>query len=258
MLHRMNRWDELTGPIAQRLREILHEAANVAHTENGLRFDPEELGDDALIYGLSTTKNARYLAAQGVDDAGLEDVHVCERGRIWWLEVQRGGRPAVRVYFYKAPPAARSLLDVRFDDAEIKKELGTSNGRQLELFNRSGEDGNAELLNVVVVHFGDPVAGLEKLEVGAPFIFRDEVAWDWYERFDEIEDAAAESPVEEPALGDDGKGFEGLRLVAEDEADDAQDTEEEMERGTSEFEALGLREDQDDQDQETDADQEQQ
>jgi hypothetical protein len=247
MLRSMSRWDELiTGPRADALRALLCKAAEIAHTENGARFDPDDLGDDALIYGLCTTHNARHLASRLVEDAALEGVVVCERGRVWWLEIQRDDGMAVRVYFYKAPPGARTVHGSRLDDAEIKKELSTSNGRQLALFNRTGGAGNAQLLNVIVVHFGDPVAGLEKLDVGAPYVADDEIAWDWHERFDAAElSTEEETPAISPALGDEGAGDAGLRLVS-DGSDDAGGQERPaaeagLEPATSEFEALGLR-----------------
>ena len=171
-------------PRADALRELLCKAAAVAHRENGARFDPEDLGDEALMYGLGTTINARHLAGRAIEDADLDGVAVCEHGKVWWLEIQREDGTAVRAYFYKAPPGARTVHDLRLDDTEIKKELSTSNGQQMALFNRSGEEGNAELLNILVVHYGDPVTGLEKLDVGAPYVNGDEIAWDWYERFD--------------------------------------------------------------------------
>jgi hypothetical protein len=113
MLQHMNRWDELIGGFrADARRELLCRAAAVAHAENGTRFEPEDLGDEALIYGLSTTINARHLAGRSVEEAELEGVAVCEHGRVWWLEIQRSDGTAVRVYFYKAPPSARTVHDL--------------------------------------------------------------------------------------------------------------------------------------------------
>lgn len=254
MLRRMNRWNDLIiGPRADELRALLCDAAAIAHTENGARHDPEDLGDDALIYGICTTHNARHVAARFVEDSDLEDVAVCENGRVWWLEIQRREGAAVRVYFYKAPPGAHTVWDLRLDDAEIKKELSSSNGRQIELFNRSGGEGNAQLLNLIVVHYGDSVTGLEKLDVGAPYVTVDGIAWDWYERFDRVEPStAAMGSAVSPSLGDDGAGFAGLRLVTplDSAAHDAADEQDSQiaakaaaESATSEFEALGLRED---------------
>jgi hypothetical protein len=247
MLRRMSRWDELIGGSrADALRELLCKAAAVAHSENGARFDPEDLGDEALIYGLSTTINARHLAGRFVEDADLEGVTLCEHGRVWWLEIQRPDGTAVRAYFYKAPPSARTVHDLRLDDTEIKKELSTSNGQQIALFNRSGGEGNAQLLNIVVVHYGDPVTGIEKLDVGAPYVTGKEIAWDWYERFDSDAASADGTPSSTPPpLGDDGAGYDGLRLVP-NEVEPASEsygpaTTAGTERATSEFDALGLR-----------------
>lgn len=243
----MGSWDEsVGGSRASVLRELLCKAAAVSHRANGARFEPEELGDDGLMYGLATTTNARHLAARAVETADLNGVAVCERGKVWWVEVQRDDSTAVRVFFYKAPPAARTVHDLRLDDTEIKKELSTSNGQQIALFNRSGGEGNAELANIVVVHYGDPITGLEKLDVGAPYVNRDEIAWDWYERLDsDAESGDGNLPLGPPQLGDDGAGYNGLRLVPR-EAEPAEERNRpaasaETEPATSEFEALGLR-----------------
>jgi hypothetical protein len=211
------------------------------------RFD-KDLGDEALLYGLNATFNARYLARRFIEEAALDGVAVGERGRVWWLEIQREGGCAVRVYFYKASPSARSIHDLCLDDAEIKKELSASNGQQMALFNRSGGEGNAELLNIVVAHWGDPATGLEKLEVGAPYLIGDEIVWDWYERFDsDAASADGTPPTSPPPLGDDGSDYEGLRLVPKEakpaEEDYGPAAEAESEPATSEFEALGLRDD---------------
>lgn len=240
----MSRWDELIGePRATLLRMMLCEAAAIAHTENAARFDPEELGDDALWYGLSTTTSARHIATRLIEDADVEGVAVCVRGRVWWLEVQRDDGTAVRVYFYKAPPGKHRVHDLRLDDTEIKKELSSSNGRQIALFNRSGGEGNVDLLNVLVVHFGDHLTGLEKLDVGAPYLLNDEVAWDWDEAFSTPADTASDSTQ---MLGDDDAGYAGLGLVPDlPEEIDAPGgnvvPDVQPEQATSEFEALGLK-----------------
>lgn len=237
----MNSWSSLIpGPEGEALRRVLCEAATVAHTENAARFDPDELGDDALIYGLSTTVNARHIAARAVEEHDeLGQVTVCERGRAWWLEVQRPRLAALRLFFYKAPPGASSVYDLRLDDAEIKRELSTTNGRQLELFNRQGGVGNVELLNLVVLHYGEPATGLTRVDVGAPYLDGDKIAWDWFERFDESE---AEPPVgaeSASSLGDDEDGFPDLELVLSDPNESLPVVV--VEPPTTEFDALRLR-----------------
>ncbi|HEY4896490.1 MAG TPA: hypothetical protein VII01_10405 [Solirubrobacteraceae bacterium] len=245
----MSSWDELIGGSrAEVLRGLLCKAAHVAHRENGARFAPEDLGDEALMYGLGTTINARHLAGRSIEDADLDGVAVCEHGRVWWLELQRPDGTAVRAYLYKAPPSARTVHDLRLDDTEIKKELSTSNGQQMALFNRSGGKGNAQLLNILIVHYGDAVTGLEKLDVGAPYVNGDEIAWDWYERFDsDAASADGTAPTAPVPLGDDGAGYEGLRLVPKEIEPAGKDHGSAAmaapEPATSEFDALGLRDD---------------
>jgi hypothetical protein len=248
MLHTMSRWEELIGRArADTLRARLCEAAATAHRRNGERFDPN-LGDEALLYGLNTTFNARHVARQLIEEAKLDGVAVGEQGRIWWLEIQREDGSAVCVYFYKARPGARTIRDLCLDDAEIKRELSTTNGQQMALFNRSGGDGNVELLNLVVAHWGDPDTGLQKLEVGAPYLEDREIMWDWHEPFDRGAAAGtAGAPAAPGPLGDDGGGYEGLRLLPK-EAQTAGESDgpaaiAEQEQATSEFEALKLRDD---------------
>lgn len=244
----MSRWDQLIGESrATLLRMMLCEAAAIAHTENAARFDPEELGDDALWYGISTTASARHIATRFIEDADVEGVAVCVRGRVWWLEVQRDNGAAVRVYFYKAPPGKHRVQDLRLDDTEIKKELSSSNGRQLALFNRSGGEGNADLLNVLVVHFGDHLTGLEKLDVGAPYLLNGEVAWDWDEAFSVPADTASDAAtMSVTMLGDDEAGYAGLSLVPDlpeevDELGSDVVPDAQPEQATSEFTALGMK-----------------
>jgi hypothetical protein len=246
----VSNWDELIGGARARvLRELLCKAAIVSHRSNGARFN-KDLGDEALLYGLNATFNARHLARRYIEEAALDGVAVGEQGRVWWLEIQREDGSAVRVYLYKSSPSARSIHDLCLDDAEIKKELSTSNGQQIALFNRSGGEGNAELRNIVVAHWGDPVTGPGKLEVGAPYLSGDEIVWDWSERFDSDAASGDGGPsTSPPPLGDDGSGYEGLRLVPKEAEAAGEDrgpaAQAEPEPATSEFEALGLRNDSD-------------
>lgn len=208
----MNRWDDLIkAPLAAELRRLLCQAARTAHIENGERFAPDDLGDDARIYGIATSNSARFLAGRAVESSQLDGVIVQERGLVWWLEIDRHELPPVRVYFYKAPPGARSVWDLRLDDAEVKRRLSASNGRQLELFSRHPRAGHADLQNVIVVHYGDPHAGPGHLDVGAPYISGEELAWDWCERFDlDVTDEQTASSI--LVRADDG-GFQGLKLI---------------------------------------------
>jgi hypothetical protein len=211
-LSAMNRWDDLIKtPRAAQLRQLLSRAARTAHVENGERFAPEDLGDDARIYGIATSNSARFLAGRAIEHAQLDGVVVHERGLVWWLEIGRSELAPIRVYFYKAPPAARSVWDLRLDDAEVKRNLSASNGRQLELFSRHGGPGHPDLLNLIVVHYGDPHAGPGQLQVGAPYVTDDDLAWDWHERFDL--DDSDEQTVPTQIVPDDRGGFDGLKLV---------------------------------------------
>ena len=63
----MDRWEQLIGEHAGVLRDVFCRAAATAHTENGDRFAPDDLGDDARIYGITTSNTARFLAAQDLE-----------------------------------------------------------------------------------------------------------------------------------------------------------------------------------------------
>lgn len=245
MLPGMNRWDELIKmPRAAELRRLLCQAARTSHIENAERFAPDDLGDDARIYGIATSNTARFLAGRAVEAAQLNGVVVQERGLVWWLEVDREGLAPVRVYFYKAPPGARSVWDLRLDDAEVKRSLSKSNGRQLELFSRHGRPGHPDLLNLIVMHYGDPHVGPGHLDVGAPYITGDELAWNWHERFDSDENEAAVSSG--GGVPEDRGGFEGLKLIQAPDVEQAAampaaSAEEEADEASG-FKELGLRE----------------
>ncbi|MGO9900590.1 MAG: hypothetical protein ACLP0J_13035 [Solirubrobacteraceae bacterium] len=217
----MTRWDELIGENASVLRDVFCRAASTAHTENGDRFAPDDLGDDARIYGITTSNSARFLAGQDLESRALNGVAVCERGLVWWVQIDRAPLAPVQIYFYKAPPGATKIEELRLDDADVKRQLSRSNARQLDLFNRSGAPGHPDLLNLIIVHYGDPVAGPGKLEVGAPYIDGNQMIWEWQERFDQV-DEQANPAIEICPLGDDDGVFEGLRLV-EPLKEDAQD-----------------------------------
>ena len=208
----MTRWDELIGDHASVLRGVFCRAAAAAHTENGQRLAPEDLGDNARIYGILTSNSARFLAAQELERRALPGVVVCERGLVWWVEIDRSPLAAVQLYFYKAPPGSAQIEELRLDDADVKRQLSHSNARQLDLFNRSGAPGHPDLLNLVIVHYGDPVAGPGKLEVGAPYIDGTQMIWEWHERFDDGDSQTAAIRPTGPLSGDDNV-FEGLRLV---------------------------------------------
>jgi len=238
----MTRWEQLIGEHASVLRGVFCRAAATAHTENGDRFAPDDLGDDARIYGITTSNSARFLARQDLERRALTGVTVCERGLVWWVEIDRTPLAPVQIYFYKAPPGATKIDELRLDDADVKRQLSRSNARQLELFNRSGAPGHPDLLNLIIVHYGDPVAGPGKLDVGAPYIDGNQLIWDWQERFDRAAEQA-EPAIETPPLGDDSGVFEGLRLVepieehAQDPAASSQPSEDQR------FEDVQMRDD---------------
>ena len=194
----MIRWEQLIGEHATVLRDVFCRAAATAHTENGDRFAPDDLGEyDQLrdleagrIYGITTSNSARFLASHDLENRALKGVAVCERGLVWWVEIDRTPLAPVQIYFYKAPPGATKIEELRLDDADVKRQLSRSNARQLDLFNRSGAAGHPDLLNLIIVHYGDPVAGPGKLEVGAPYVDGNQMIWEWQERFDQVDEQA--------------------------------------------------------------------
>jgi len=211
-------YEIVPGDSGRRLGNILYEASAISHAQNGLRFDAEELGDGNRQYGDLTANTARHLAGQMIDAAGLENVEVCQHGLVWWLEISRSELPMIRIYLYKAPPGSRSVWGVTFD-SEIKQHLSRENAAQPSLFRADEPAGDP--LNLVAVHYGSPHEGFVGLDIGAPYLADESrVAWAWSHQVDGRDDAMAPP---ESALGDDGAGFAGLRLVEDERETSAED-----------------------------------
>lgn len=199
------------------LKRRLVSAIDTAYTENAARYAPDDLGDNYTTFGVSITHNLRHLAELAVD--GLERIEVERPQNSFRLRID--GRYAL--YLYKAPPAARSIRELRFDESEMKLQIAQGNADQLQL----DLDGvlpsdtrlNADELpaHAVVVHFGAPETGFDFATVGAPYRTASGACeWAWSEAF-ELPDAAEgqhEEEVVSPRPADDF----GLRLRARETA----------------------------------------
>lgn len=240
----MNSWDSLIGQsLATEVRACLGKAARTAHTENGLRFDPHELGDNSQTYGQTVSTNARFIAAGLAEAMNDSRVIVREPGQMWWLEITRDDGIVVNVFLYKAAPSDRSIIDFSLDNTEVKKELTVDNGRQMTFFDRNEDPENSFLRNVVAVHFGNPDDGFQKIEVGAPYLTEQgETAWQWFERLD-----FEESLSEQAATVDEANiaAFPRLRLI-EGNSDDRQTARNVETNNDRSFDGLELRDESED------------
>ena len=176
------------------LRRVILRAIEDVYEENARRYAPDELGDNNVTFGVSVTHNARHCVER--DMAEVVGV-VAERPRNSF-RLRIDGR--VSVYFYKAPPGAIDIRGLAFDESELKLEIRTVNADQLS-FNFDTEQTVMSTThmptNIVIVHFGDPVAGFDHAEVGAPYTTdTGACAWAWHERFED------ESSSEDGLSGD--------------------------------------------------------
>lgn len=213
-------WNNIApGARGHDLRLRAMRAIRDAYDENVRRFAPDDLGDNNITFGVSVSQNLRHLIEREVD--GLAGVEVFRPRNSFVLRLQ----DRYTVHFYKAPPGVIDVRALRFDESEMKLELARVNADQLEfvfadLELPTGAKGLPS--HVVVVHFGDPIGGLHRVEVGSPFASPTGACeWAWVEPFDLDEPTnGLDSVLEDepqPSAGSDGFG---LRLRdAEDEQD---------------------------------------
>jgi hypothetical protein len=175
-------WDEVapSGRTAEVTR-ALQRAARDAYDDNVLRHSPLDLGDSPLMFGQAITTNARHLAADALE--AIDGVEVLDAGRLWSVQLQ-ADTEQVRVYLYKAPPAAASIRDLVLRSQTLRSGLLTAAPDQL----RIPIDGEPDRVprHVVVAMFGDAVNGLERLEAGEPMLSAGAAGgyrldWVWHE-----------------------------------------------------------------------------
>jgi hypothetical protein len=170
------RWREIMGPQAEDLRQAILRAITDAYAENCQRFHPEDLGDNNITFGVAVSQNLRFLLELALD--GRPDLEIL-RPRNSFVVVVAGG---YQVHFYKAPPGVFDVRQLRFDASATQQELVESNAEQLawRFDDTDATGGDAE--HLVIVHFGDPIEGFCRADVGAPLESpTDGLQWDWVE-----------------------------------------------------------------------------
>jgi hypothetical protein len=207
-------WNSIApGAGGHDLRLRVMRAIQDAYDENVRRFAPDDLGDNNITFGVSVSQNLRHLPEREVD--GIEGVEVLRPRNSFVLRLH----DRFVVHFYKAPPGIFDVRALRFDESEMKIELAQVNADQLSFtFEGLAEAPAAAAASlpthVVVVHFGDPIGGLHRVEVGSPYAnVMGGCEWAWIEPFGLDEPLDGGSPIvdDTPKPSADSGGF-GLRL----------------------------------------------
>jgi len=204
-------WNDIApGARGHDLRLRAMRAIRDAYDENVRRFAPDDLGDNNITFGVSVTQNLRFLVEREVAD--LDGVVVERPRNSFVLRLPDG----YFLHFYKAPPGVLDVRALRFDESEMKLEIAQDNAGQLQFEFATPENTSDSRLpkHVVVVHFGDPIGGLHRVEVGSPYATPLGCEWAWVEPFDE--DVPGDAGLK-PSIGgqpqpDAGSGGFGLRL----------------------------------------------
>lgn len=212
------------GRSGQALRQMLFQVLRGVYADNADRLDSEDGDKNHALAGL-LRDNIPYRLAGALQD--FEPRH----GVAAQLVEGRSTRLLVgdhTICFYKAPPGARGLGDVSFDDSEFKQYLvhrNAQHGQRTIDFrggDRDGIDvGDDEVDVVVVVHFGNSDTGMDRAVIGVPYEVEGVTHWAWDEDlYDDGEDYTV--APEEPDSGNpagDGGSF-GLRLRRDDRSEE--------------------------------------
>lgn len=186
------------------MREAILRALQSAYDENCRRYAPDDLGDNNITFGVAVSQNLRFLLERELRDfPGIEIVR--PRGSFAVL-IDR----TFELYFYKAPPGVFDIRALRLDASQTQIELVDANTNQLSLFDPEPREEPDELRRLACIHFGDPLEGLHRADVGAPHTSpSDGLQWQWAECLSTGEE-----------LLDAGQLAEGLRSVEEGDDDE--------------------------------------
>jgi hypothetical protein len=235
-------WNDIAPDgFGREFRQTVHRALRQAYDENCRRFAPEDVGDNNISFSHTVRENLRYLLQKAIHEMVERHTGLAGAIDVYWkglvYEVLLPGN--VAVHFYKAPPGVTDVRKLRFNGSKRQIEILRVNADQLALdleaalghdVSEKRSDGVAR--HIVVVHFGDPIDGLNKLIVGEPFLSDlDAPDWLWIE--DLVEEAMLyerESPTTESVASEDVRDdddFDDLRMRddAKSEDDDATGTE---------------------------------
>jgi hypothetical protein len=205
-------WERIVGPLrAAPMRDAILRALQSAYDENCRRHSPEDLGDNNITFGVAVSQNLRFLLEQEL--RGVPGVEI----------VRPRGSFAVRIdgtfelYFYKAPPGVFDIRALRLDASRTQVELVNANTNQLSLFEPEPHGAADELRRLACIHFGDPLEGLHRADVGAPHISpNDGLEWQWAECLSTGEELLGSAPMAEDSLdAEDDDDFD-LRLRSDE------------------------------------------
>jgi hypothetical protein len=163
---------------AEFIARLIVKALYDAYENNRLNYDPT-IGNSPTSYGVSVWQSLMFY---------LEDAF----GIVIGAEVFRSGSSfhitlsTCRVSFYKFGSGGDSRAeDFRLDGQRSRKRQSIVENNQLSLFNYT-MTGSAQPVNVpelVVVHSGNPFAGMLEVHVGAPISSeRAEDGWLWLDK----------------------------------------------------------------------------
>ncbi len=156
------------------LREQVLAAIAEAYDENCRRY-AEEIGDNATTFGVTLFHNICFFLEQRLE--GVGGVEIRRPSNAFVIEID-----GYFLHVYKAPPGAATMHAMRFDQSDVRLELVRENTDQLSLEFIEESAPIDEPRHLVVVHFGDPIDGLERVEVGAPIASGvNGFAWAWSE-----------------------------------------------------------------------------
>jgi hypothetical protein len=172
-------WERILGRgRAEAMSEAILRVLQEAYDENCRRHAPEDLGDNNITFGVAVSQNLRFLLEREL--AHLPGVEIVRpRGS---FAVRIDGR--YELYFYKAPPGVCDVQSLRFDASNTQLALTHANADQLAFrFEPAGFPlDSEELRHIVCIHFGDPLEGLHRADVGAPVESPTEgLRWEWVE-----------------------------------------------------------------------------
>lgn len=202
------------GPRGAKLRGAILGAIDRVYSENVERFDADGIGDDTTVFGITVSRNLWHVIELAVKD--IAGVEARRASNTFFLEIDC----AYELCFCKAPPGARSVNVLNFDDSHVRSRIIARNGSHLQL--RLDLDGGTPLglaehaaaPFAVVAHFGDHEHGFSHAVIGAPYRLEGgEFGWEWQQPFtDEATGAREETAAVRGPSPDPDRGGFGLTL----------------------------------------------
>jgi hypothetical protein len=228
-------WNDIApGDFGNEFRRALLAAIKHSYDENCRRFAPDDVGDNNISFSHTVRENLRFLLQKEIVEserlAGVIGVHW--KGLIYELMLPGD----LYVHIYKAPPGITDVRKLRFDGSKRQISILEGNADQLAMNFAAaageeapeGIDGGSGR-HVVVVHFGDPVDGLDKVIAGEPFLSElDAPDWIWIESLSEqtvLYERDEQEPDAVPSDEADDDDFDDLEMrddAADDESRDEQ------------------------------------